>query len=162
MDNFNKENIVLRRINKNDRELFVGLRLIFLMDCFDAINDTDKNDIENNLKSYFDRHIDKNDFIGIVGEYNGNVVSAAYLIILDYPANPNLIDGKVGTLLNVYTFPEYRRKGIAKNLIEEIIKEAKLIGINRIDLKATEAGYNLYKKMGFKEDKDKSMGLKFI
>jgi len=62
--------------------------------------------------------------------------------------------------LNVYTFPEYRKKGIAKKLIEEIIKEAKLFGVDRIDLKATEAGYNLYKKIGFREDKDKSMGLK--
>jgi ribosomal protein S18 acetylase RimI-like enzyme len=60
--------------------------------------------------------------------------------------------GKAGTLLNVYTFPEYRRKGIAKRLLEEIIKEAKLIGIDSIDLKATEDGYNLYKKLGFKDD----------
>jgi len=97
----------------------------------------------------------------MIGEYNGNIVTAAYLIILDYPANPNLINGKAGTLLNVYTSPEYRRKGIAKKLLEEIIKEAKLMGINTIDLKATENGYNLYKKLGFKDDNDyKGMILK--
>ncbi|WP_461257241.1 GNAT family N-acetyltransferase, partial [Treponema sp. R80B11-R83G3] len=92
--------------------------------------------------------------------YNGNVVSVAYLIISEYPSNPNLINGKVGTLLNVYTFPEYRKKGIAKKLIEEIIKEAKLIGVSGIDLKATEVGYNLYKKLGFNEDNEKGMRLK--
>jgi ribosomal protein S18 acetylase RimI-like enzyme len=102
----------------------------------------------------------ENDFIGIIGEYNKKIVSVSYFVISEKPPNPNFINGKVGTLLNVYTFPEYRNKGIAKKLIEEIIKEAKLIGVDRIDLKATKDGYNLYKKLGFKEDKDKGMGLK--
>ena len=160
MNNIIKENVVFRKLNENDRDLFVNLRIKFLMDCFnDKINNTDKKQIENNLYIYFDEHISKNDFIGIVGEYNGNIVSTVYLIILDYPANPNLINGKVGKLLNVYTFPEYRKKGIAKLLLEEIIKEAKSLGINRINLNATEAGYNLYKKLGFKEETDKPMEL---
>ena len=63
-------------------------------------------------------------------------------------------------LMNVYTFPEYRKRGIAKKLIEKIIKEAKLKGINFIDLMATEVGYNLYKNLGFNDSKDKSMNLK--
>jgi hypothetical protein len=50
MDSYNKENIVLRRINKNDRELFVDLRITFLLDCFDAINDTDDNEKGMGLK----------------------------------------------------------------------------------------------------------------
>jgi len=160
MNNNIKENVVFRKLNENDRDLFVSLRIIFLKDCFnDKLNDTNKEQIENSLKIYFDEHIRKNDFIGIVGEYNGNIVSTAYLFIFDYPVNPNLINGKVGRLLNVYTFPEYRKKGIAKILIEEIIKEAKSIGVNRINLNATEAGYNLYKILGFKEDTDKPMEL---
>jgi len=154
------ENIVFKKLNKNDKKLFISLRLIFLMDCFDTINDTERNEIENNLKTYFDSHINKKNFIRIVGEYNGNIVSTVYLIISVYPANPNLVNGKVGTLLNVYTFPKYRKKGIAKKFIEEIIKETKLIGIDCMDLKATEKGHNLYIKLGFKKNKDKGMGLK--
>ena len=160
MNNNIKENVVFRKLNENDKDLFVSLRIIFLMDCFnDKIYDTNKKQIENSLKIYFDEHINKNDFIGIVGEYNGNIVSTAYLFIFDYPVNPNLINGKVGRLLNVYTFSEYRNKGIAKNLIEEIIKEAKTLGVNRINLNATEAGYKLYINLGFKEDMDKHMEL---
>jgi ribosomal protein S18 acetylase RimI-like enzyme len=152
MEKLTENDIIFRKLNKNDKELFVNLRIQFLMDCFDVINESEKIQIKNNLNLYFDEHINKNDFIGMIAVYNGNIVSTAYLIILDYPANPNLISGKAGTLLNVYTFPEYRRKGIVKKLLEEIIKEAKLIGINSIDLKATEDGYNLYKKIGFKDD----------
>jgi len=38
------KNIIFRKLNKKDKELFIILRLIFLMDCFDTINDTDKKE----------------------------------------------------------------------------------------------------------------------
>jgi len=153
------ENIIFRKLNKNDKELFINLRFAYLNEehNFDEIG---IEQLKNNLNLYFEKHIMENDFIGIIGEYNGKIVSAAYLAISEKPPNPSFINGRVGTLLNVYTFPEYRKKGIAKKLIKEIIKETKLMGVDRIDLKATKAGYNLYKKLGFKEDNDKGMGLK--
>jgi len=153
------ENIVFRKLNRNDKELFINLRFAYLGEEHN-FDETGREQLKNNLNLYFEKHITENDFIGIIGEYNGKIVSVAYFIISEKPPNPSFINGKVGTLLNVYTFPEYRNKGIAKKLIEEIIKEAKLFGVDRIDLKATEAGYNLYKKIGFREDKDKSMSLK--
>jgi GNAT superfamily N-acetyltransferase len=83
----------------------------------------------------------------------------AYLAISEKPANPGFINGKTGTLLNVYTYPEYRKKGIAAKLIKEIINEAKKLDVKIIDLKATEAGFKLYKKSGFKESKYKCMNI---
>ena len=162
MENNLLENIIFRKLNENDKELFVNLRISFIMDCFNKnINEIDKKEIENSLNSYFIKHIRQNDFIGIVGEYNGNIVSVIYLIIEDYPANPNLINGKKGTILNVFTFPEYRKKRIAKKILSEIIKEAKLNGIKSIELKATNDGYELYKGVGFIDDNDyKNMILK--
>jgi len=159
MNNSIEKNIVFRKLNENDKELFINLRMAYLMDCYD-ICETDKKQIENNLKIYFDDHINKNDFIGIIGEYDNKIISVAYLIITEKPPNKNFINGKTGTLMNVYTYPEYRKNGIAKKLIGEIIKEAKTKEINYIDLMATEAGYNLYKKLGFNDSKDKSMNLK--
>jgi GNAT superfamily N-acetyltransferase len=82
------------------------------------------------------------------------------LLITDKPAIPGFIGGKTGTLMNVFTYPEYRKKGIAKRLIKEIIKEAKEKEVGFIDLMATEAGYNLYKHLGFNDSKDKGMWLK--
>ena len=150
------DKIVFRKLNEKDKKAFIDLRIIFLIDCFNSINksinELDKMEIENNLNIYFENHINKEDFIGMVCEYNGKIVSAAYLIMLDYPAYPGLLNGKAGKIINVYTYPEYRKKGIAKKLMEELINEAKINGIKSIDLKSTGDGYELYKKLGFVDD----------
>jgi len=153
------ENIVYRKLNENDLDVFINLRILFLKETT-AMSETEKCEIENSLKIYFDKYINTSNFIGIIAEHNGNVVSVAYLNIYDKPANPNITNGKTGSLMNVYTFPEYRRKGISEELIKIIIKEAKNLGIKYIDLLATEAGYNLYKKLGFNDTRDKSMSIK--
>jgi len=157
--NLAEENIVLKKLNENDMDLFINLRMDFFLDYY-TIDETEKIQIENNLKKYFNEHINKDDFIGMYAEYNGKIASVAYMIISEKPANPNYIDGKTGTLMNVFTYPEYRRKGLAKRLVNEIIKEAKEKGVGFIHLMATEAGYNLYKHLGFNDSKDKGMWLK--
>ena len=153
------DNILFRKLDEKDRELFIQLRMEYILETFKNVNKIKY--LENNLKLYFNEHINKKDFIGIIGEFNGRVVSVAYLIITDFPPNPGIKEGKCGTLLNVFTFPEYRKKGIAKKLIEKIINEAKFMGIESIELKSTEDGYNLYKNLGFVENNEyKNMNLR--
>ena len=146
------ENIKFRKLNKDDIELFITLRLVYIMETFDNINESQIDLLRTNLNTYFCKHIEKNDFVGIIGEYDSKIITVAYLIINDFPPNPNRENGKTGTLLNVYTFSEYRKRGIAKRIVEKIIDEAKRIGLNSIELKATNDGYNLYKSIGFIDD----------
>lgn len=58
-------------------------------------------------------------------------------------------------MLNVLTYPEYRRMGIATKVIERIIEEAKALGVSNIELSATLGGRPLYEKLGFVEKKSK-------
>jgi GNAT superfamily N-acetyltransferase len=67
------------------------------------------------------------------------------------PANLEFINGKRGTLLNVFTYPEYRRIGLATKVIKQIITNVKQIGISTIDLDSTQEGKLLYEKLGFIE-----------
>jgi N-acetylglutamate synthase-like GNAT family acetyltransferase len=63
-------------------------------------------------------------------------------------------------LLNVYTYTEYRKKGIGTNILKRIIEEAKEQNVSIINLLATEDGEGVYRKLGFIETEDKSMRLK--
>ena len=57
--------------------------------------------------------------------------------------------GKRAHLMNVYTRSEYRRKGIARKMVELLIEKAWEKGASEISLDATTLGRPLYEKMGF-------------
>jgi GNAT superfamily N-acetyltransferase len=157
MDN---KNLVYRKLCPDDRDLFIQLRLDFINEFHKDVDETEKEKLKTSLQSYFDRHIKNNEFIGIICEYDQKIISVAYLIIGEWPPNRKFLNGKTGTLLNVYTYPEYRKNGIATDVIKRIIEEAKKQNVSIIDLLATEEGESVYKKLGFFENEDKSMRLK--
>jgi len=144
-------NILIRKATLDDIETLTQLRLDYLTEDKGQLMQEEKIAIKNQLKEYFFQHISNNTFIGILAEINGTIVSTAYLAISEKPANPSFITGITGTLLNVLTYHEYRRKGIAKKVIAKVIEEAKKAGVSYIDLSATSDGKYWYEKMGFKE-----------
>jgi len=158
--NMDNRKLIYRKLCRNDTDLFIKLRFDFIGEFHKNIDETEKDKIKTSLKDYFERNIGDNKFIGMVCEYNGTVVSVACLIMEEWPPNRNFINGKIGTLLNVYTYPEYRKNGIGTNVIKKIIEEAKEKNISIINLLATEDGINVYRKLGFAETEDKSMRLK--
>lgn len=54
-------------------------------------------------------------------------------------------------LMNVYTAPAFRRRGIARMLVTALMDEARQRGATEISLDATEAGRPLYRSLGFRE-----------
>lgn len=51
--------------------------------------------------------------------------------------------------MNMYTDPDYRRRGIARHTLELLVEEAKKKGISHISLEATDMGRPLYERFGF-------------
>src|SRR5215470_6602291 len=61
-------------------------------------------------------------------------------------------DGKVvagGAVVIVYTDPEYRRRGIAREIMHAMIAWCKQQGFARVTLHASEHGRHLYESLGF-------------
>ena len=52
--------------------------------------------------------------------------------------------------MNMYTFPNYRNRGIGAELFKRIVDEAKQLGYKKITLNASDMGRPLYEKFGFK------------
>lgn len=145
----------------DDIDDLIRLRIDFLTMDQGRLSDQNEKDIRAQLKVYLAKHIPLEDFIAVIAKHpTGKIASAAFLIIQERPANPSFITGLTGTLLNVVTYPEFRRKGIASQVIGEIINEARQKGVSSIDLYATDDGRGLYKKLGFVEPSYTSMRLK--
>lgn len=56
--------------------------------------------------------------------------------------------------MNMYTAPEYRRRGIASRTLDLLVKEAKAQGVDCITLEATQMGRPVYEKYGFVKMRD--------
>ncbi len=149
----------IRKANVDDIDTLIKIRLDYLVADRGSLTLEEEAAVRAQLTKYFPEHINR-DFIAILAEIDHQVVSAVFLAIAEKPANPDFITGRTGTLLNVLTYPEYRRRGIATRIIGEIIGEAQKLKLSSIDLSATPDGKSLYEKLGFIEPRSKYTTMK--
>ena len=152
---------------KNDIDELIRLRIAYMIDDFGSVTDEERAGMEKQLPDYFDRKLGTElvafvarDEDRAVDETKGNIVSVAYLHIIEMPANSILLTGLFGDVLSVYTEPEYRGKGLCTQLMKNLIEYGKKRGLGRIDLLATDDGYPIYEKVGFKETEHRYRDMK--
>ncbi|MFZ0745580.1 MAG: GNAT family N-acetyltransferase [Terracidiphilus sp.] len=78
-------------------------------------------------------------------------VASAGLMFLDWAPHPLDPVGEYRAyLLNVWVEPEYRRRGLARALVELCLAEARRRNVRVVALHASDAGRPVYEEMGFK------------
>jgi len=152
--NLNAERVVYDEANKGDIDELVRLRIAYMIDDFGQISEYERTCMETQLPEYFERRLGK-ELIAFVARAEDRVVAVAYLLVIEKPANPFLLNGFEGEVLSVYTEEAYRGRGICSQLMKNLIEYGKNKGLCRINLMATDEGYPIYKKLGF-EDKVQS------
>jgi GNAT superfamily N-acetyltransferase len=65
------------------------------------------------------------------------------------PNDGGFAKGKHAIVLNVFTEPEWRRRGLARLLIEEVLRWARTERLDRLVLHASNDSRALYEQMGF-------------
>ena len=141
----------IRKATKSDIELLIKLRFDYLTTEFGELTPEESDKLNAQLSEYFPKHIE-DDFIAVIGEIDGKVVGNAFMVISERPANPRTCaTGKTAAVYNVLTYPEYRRQGIATNLLKILIDEAKKANAVFVELSASSMGKPVYEKLGFTE-----------
>jgi GNAT superfamily N-acetyltransferase len=81
--------------------------------------------------------------------HGNNVIAGGAVIISPWPAHPYDLECRRATILNVYTDPEYRRRGVARILMQTMIAWCRREGFARVTLHASDDGRHLYESLGF-------------
>lgn len=144
-----------------DIGVLTDLRIAYLNEDLGVISNENLELMQASLPSYYEKHLNK-DLMAYVARDEMDIVSCAFLLIVEKPMSPSFFTGKTGTVLNVYTKPNYRKKGYAKKLITTMLEDAKAEGLSIIELKATEDGYSLYKSVGFEDVVAKYHNMKIV
>ena len=126
------------------------IRIKYLREDFPEMTDAEAAKIKARLPRYYADHLNC-DFFAYLAEDGGKLVGSAFLTVGEFPPNTNFPKGRVGTVLNVFVESDYRRQGIATELMKLLIADAKALELEYVELKASEEGYPLYKKLGFEE-----------
>ena len=81
---------------------------------------------------------------------DGRVVAGGGIVILHWPAHPSdPLDSKA-MILNMYTEREFRRRGLARRLMQAMIDWCREQGYKTVSLHASDFGRPLYESLGFK------------
>lgn len=106
--------------------------------------------LERRSVSWTDRMIREGKYYGWIATDSGRSVASAGLLILDWPPHPFDPEGELrGYLLNVYVDPEYRKRGLAHELVVRSMAEARRRGIRVVALHSSQAGRPIYERLGF-------------
>jgi GNAT superfamily N-acetyltransferase len=80
---------------------------------------------------------------------SGRVAGGGGVLLCPWPANPKDPCTERAVILNVYTEPEFRQRGIARQIMLTILAWAKENGLRTVNLHASDEGRHLYEKLGF-------------
>lgn len=138
-----------KRATLNDLEELVRTRIIVLRAANKLDENTDMSEVERQSRDYYKKAMtdgthtaylvyDGDKFIGAGG--------VSYYRVMPTYHNPR---GEKAYIMNMYTAPDYRRKGIAFKTLDLLVRDAKERGITAISLEATDIGRPLYEKYGF-------------
>lgn len=90
------------------------------------------------------------DYRGWLVEADGAVVAGAGILLHHYYPNAKNPRGRpTAYILNVYTEPAHRSRGLAAGLIETILDWCRAHDVPRASLHASELGRALYERLGF-------------
>lgn len=135
-------------LNREDVDSFWKLRFGLLKELGEICSDINLIELEQSTKTFFLSSINKNLICYGVVE-NNEIISIVSLCLFDRIPYPENLKGKEGYILNVYTCPGFRRQGLAKLLLQEIIIYANNHDINKLWLNSSEYGKYLYSSLGF-------------
>ena len=81
---------------------------------------------------------------------NGDVIAGAGVWLQSNPANPRDRSPRRAYVMNVYTRPEYRRRGYARHLMATILQWCREQNIRTVALHSSDNGRALYESLGFR------------
>lgn len=143
--------ITYRKADIKDIEALIDLRIDFMREVMSIGVEQEDIELRKSLLEYFRNLIPKNEFVAWVAIFENKIIATSGLSFYKRPPSYKNLEGKVAYIMNMYTIPSYRGKGIAKLLFSNIIEEAKAMGYYQFSLHATDMGRPIYKKFGFNE-----------
>ncbi|MCX6220001.1 MAG: GNAT family N-acetyltransferase [Bacteroidia bacterium] len=143
------EKVIIRRVTDQDIPAMTAARLNYLTEMQGERSQDYLQELQMKLQQFFLQTMKEGSFFALLAEYEGKAVSYGGMILKKIPGDLNQSSYLEGDILNMYTLPEYRRKGISSLILKQLLTEAKTMGVSKVALHCSKDGEPLYRKFGF-------------
>lgn len=93
--------------------------------------------------------IERGIYTGILAELDGSVIAGAGAVILDWGPTRGEPTGLRARIVNAFTEPDWRRRGIARSLVQDVMRRCQKRDVQTFSLAATDDSAGLYRTLGF-------------
>ena len=133
------------KLTKDRLDTFIQMRIRQLREE----GATEDIDLVPALRDYYSRHMVDGTFVSWLAIDGDRIVGTSGMSFVEKPPYFGCPSGKMGILSSMFTDPEYRRKGIAKQLLSRVVDEARAYGCGTVQITASDMGVFLYMDFGF-------------
>jgi ribosomal protein S18 acetylase RimI-like enzyme len=140
----------IRLATTEDAALITAHRKAMFADAPDAPEDV-LEAMSRNFEPWVRRMLAEDKYLGWIIEDGDRAAASAGMMILDWP--PHFLDPdgeRRGYLLNIFVERDYRRRGLARELVRLCMAEARRRKIRVVVLHASKAGRPVYEGLGFR------------
>ncbi len=134
-----------RKLHSGDLDKFIAMRINQLREE-GAKEDAD---LRPALLDYYTRHMADGTFVSWLAVDGERIVGTSGMSFVEKPPYFGCPSGKMGLLSSMYTDPEYRRQGVARELLSRVVGEARRYGCGTVQITASDMGVLLYTDFGF-------------
>jgi GNAT superfamily N-acetyltransferase len=139
--------IYYRRATLDDIKALTTLRLAFLAEISGAIASDDA--LRAAIARYFSESIPSGNFTAFLALADEQIIAASGMTWHHHPPSNKNPTGGEAYIMNMFTQPEFRRRGIATRLLEMLIQEARQNQCGKISLHVMPRGRSIYSQAGF-------------
>ena len=137
--------ITYRKLTEKELETFISMRIRQLREE----GATEDIDLVPALRDYYHRHMADGTFVSWLAMDGERIVGTSGMSFVEKPPYFGCPSGKIGLLSSMFTEPEYRRRGIAKELLSRVVDAAKACGCGTVQITASDMGVHLYTDFDF-------------
>ena len=141
----NTSKITYRKLTEADLLTFIQMRITQLREE----GAKEDFDLMPALKDYYNRHLADGTFISWLALDGDKIIGTSGMSFVEKPPYFGCPSGRLGLLSSMFTNPDYRRKGIAKELLGRVVEEARAYGCGAVQITASDMGVKLYTAYGF-------------
>ena len=141
----NEVKITYRKLTEADLPTFIQMRITQLREE----GAKEDFDLVPALKDYYRRHLTDGTFVSWLALDGDKIIGTSGMSFVEKPPYFGCPSGRIGLLSSMFTNPDYRRKGIAKELLHRVVEEARAYGCGAVQITASDMGVKLYTAYGF-------------